>query len=82
MSCIQSSVALLFNEKNQYQYKEIREILGIPDSTLKNSLMPIMFSKLRFLINRGPEGKGSYFSIITVREKKTKWKKTWCFPIK
>jgi len=58
ISVTQASILLLFNENNTYVFKNIGDILNISNPTLKASIGPLIFSKMRLLANRGPDGKG------------------------
>jgi len=58
VSCIQACILLLFNESTSYKFKDIRELLGTTEEMLKFSITPLVYSKIRILANRGPEGKG------------------------
>jgi len=58
VSCIQACILLLFNESTSYKFKDIREGLGTTEEMLKFSITPLVFSKMRILANRGPDGKG------------------------
>jgi len=58
VSCIQACILLLYNESTSYKFKDLREILGTTEEMLKFSITPLVFSKMRVLANRGPDGKG------------------------
>jgi len=53
ISCIQACILLLFNEKNNFQFEEIREALGVTVEMLKYSISPLMSSKQRLLALKG-----------------------------
>jgi len=49
---------LLFNHNKQIKFKEILETLGCTEEHLKYSITPLLYTKERFLANKGPDGKG------------------------
>eukprot|EP01130_Rhizamoeba_saxonica_P011135 TRINITY_DN4611_c0_g1_i1.p1 TRINITY_DN4611_c0_g1~~TRINITY_DN4611_c0_g1_i1.p1 ORF type:complete len:757 (+),score=170.13 TRINITY_DN4611_c0_g1_i1:206-2476(+) len=58
ISVIQTCICLLFNERSRYTFDQMIDILGLSLDMLKYALYPMMYTKLRFLANRGPDGKG------------------------
>jgi len=58
VSCTQASVCLLFNSSKQIRLKDIMETLGCSEEHLKHSITPMLYTKDRFINNKGPDGKG------------------------
>jgi len=58
ISCTQASVCLLFNHQKQIKFGEILETLGCTEEHLKYSITPLLYTKDRFLANKGADGKG------------------------
>jgi len=58
VSCIQACILLLYNEQPAFKFKEIREALGVTEEMLKFSIVPLVYSKMRILFNKGVGGKG------------------------
>jgi len=58
VSCTQACVCLMFNTSKQVRFKEILETLGCTEEHLKYSITPLLYTKERFLANKGPDGKG------------------------
>jgi len=58
ISCTQACVCLLFNQNKQVRFKEILETLGCTEEHLKYSITPLLYTKERFLANKGGDGKG------------------------
>lgn len=48
----------MFNQSKQVRFKEILETLGCTEEHLKYSITPLLYTKERFLANKGPDGKG------------------------
>lgn len=53
ISCIQACILLLFNEKREFKFEEIRDALGVTVEMLKYSISPLMSSKQRLLALKG-----------------------------
>lgn len=58
ISCTQACVCLMFNQSKQVRFKDILETLGCTEEHLKYSITPLLYTKERFLANKGPDGKG------------------------
>lgn len=58
VSCTQACVCLMFNASRQVRFKDILETLGCTEEHLKFSITPLLYTKERFLANKGPDGKG------------------------
>eukprot|EP01128_Nolandella_sp_AFSM9_P000507 TRINITY_DN10665_c0_g1_i1.p1 TRINITY_DN10665_c0_g1~~TRINITY_DN10665_c0_g1_i1.p1 ORF type:complete len:773 (+),score=222.39 TRINITY_DN10665_c0_g1_i1:28-2319(+) len=55
---VQATLLLAFNKSNKYRLKQLCEIVGCTPEHLKFCIFPLVYTKLRCLVNRGPEGKG------------------------
>jgi hypothetical protein len=57
ISSTQACICLLFNQNKQMRFKDILTALGTSEEHLKYSLTSIMFTKERFIANKGTDGK-------------------------
>jgi len=58
LSCTQATICLMFNTSKQLRVKDFLDSLGCEEKHLKFSLTPLLYTKERFLANKGPDGKG------------------------
>jgi hypothetical protein len=58
LSVLQTCISLLFNESTKYTFQEMLDILGVSKEMLRFALYPLVYTKLRYIANRGSKGKG------------------------
>jgi cullin 1 len=58
ISCTQACIVLLFNVHKQIRFKDMLETLGTTEEHLKYSMTPLLYTKERVIVNKGPDGKG------------------------
>jgi len=58
MSCTQASICLLFNQVQNWRFKDLIEQLGTTEEALKFAITPLLYTADRVFANKGPNSKG------------------------
>jgi len=58
MSCTQASICLLFNQAQNWRFKDLIEQLGTTEEALKFAITPLLYTADRVFANKGPNSKG------------------------